>query len=191
MDQSLNNSHFTSLLRPTLEQIEEDERRNSAAYTKRVAIVKPEPTFRINPNRIPLELNYQHQSNVSIVGTRGIGGRIKGDSSVRRGLYGNAQLGYSGYPSGDYYNNDKNDNGRESEKNDNNKTSGKNDNDKSSEKDDNDKNSGKNDKSEKSSKSGDDNHFQSSNNTLFISASINIGSATKSENNSKFDIIDL
>ncbi|CAG8446568.1 9826_t:CDS:2 [Dentiscutata heterogama] len=37
---------------------EEDERINSAAYTTRIAVVRPEPTYRMNPNRIDVDLQF-------------------------------------------------------------------------------------------------------------------------------------
>ncbi|CAG8449317.1 18304_t:CDS:2 [Racocetra fulgida] len=37
---------------------EEDERINSAAYTTRIAVVRPEPTYRINPNIIDVDLQF-------------------------------------------------------------------------------------------------------------------------------------
>src|SRR5436190_15420249 len=43
-------------LLPTPEQIAEDEIRNSAAYTKRTAVVRPEPSYKMNPNRISVDM---------------------------------------------------------------------------------------------------------------------------------------
>src|SRR6266540_3871379 len=43
-------------LGPTPEQISEDERRNSAAYTTRTAVVRPEPSYKMNPNRISVDI---------------------------------------------------------------------------------------------------------------------------------------
>ncbi|GES95898.1 hypothetical protein RCL_jg261.t1 [Rhizophagus clarus] len=37
---------------PTPEQVAEDERRNSAAYTRRTTVVHPKPSYKINPNHI-------------------------------------------------------------------------------------------------------------------------------------------
>ncbi|CAG8453028.1 22335_t:CDS:2 [Dentiscutata erythropus] len=37
---------------------EEDERINSAAYTTRIAVIRPEPTYRMNPNRIDVGLQF-------------------------------------------------------------------------------------------------------------------------------------
>ncbi|CAB4389335.1 unnamed protein product [Rhizophagus irregularis] len=42
---------------PTPEQIAEDERRNSAAYTIRTAVVRPEPSYKMNPNRISVDMS--------------------------------------------------------------------------------------------------------------------------------------
>ncbi|CAI2189384.1 11705_t:CDS:2, partial [Funneliformis geosporum] len=42
-------------LGPTPEQVEDDERRNSAAYTTRTAVVRPEPSYKMNLNRISFE----------------------------------------------------------------------------------------------------------------------------------------
>ncbi|CAG8442131.1 13756_t:CDS:2 [Cetraspora pellucida] len=44
------------MLHPSID--EEDERINSAAYTTRIAVVRPEPTYRINPNRIDVDLQF-------------------------------------------------------------------------------------------------------------------------------------
>ncbi|CAG8544893.1 4201_t:CDS:2, partial [Scutellospora calospora] len=38
---------------------EEDERINSAAYTTRIAVIRPEPTYKMNPNRIDVTGNLQ------------------------------------------------------------------------------------------------------------------------------------
>jgi hypothetical protein len=42
---------------PTPEQIAEDERRNFAAYTRRTAVVRPEPSYKMNPNRISVNMS--------------------------------------------------------------------------------------------------------------------------------------
>ncbi|RIA80627.1 hypothetical protein C1645_810371 [Glomus cerebriforme] len=41
---------------PTPEQIAEDEMRNSAAYTRRTAVIRPEPSYKMNPNRISVDI---------------------------------------------------------------------------------------------------------------------------------------
>ncbi|GBC07516.1 hypothetical protein RclHR1_07500001 [Rhizophagus clarus] len=42
---------------PTPEQVAEDERRNSAAYTRRTTVVRPEPSYKMNPNRISVDMS--------------------------------------------------------------------------------------------------------------------------------------
>ncbi|CAG8485845.1 5064_t:CDS:2 [Cetraspora pellucida] len=51
------------MLHPSID--EEDERINSAAYTTRIAVVRPEPTYRINPNRIDVDLQFGTARNDS------------------------------------------------------------------------------------------------------------------------------
>ncbi|CAG8495373.1 6605_t:CDS:2 [Diversispora eburnea] len=106
-------------------RFQEDERRNSAAYTKRIAIIKPEPIFRINPNRMPIELQYNNFNNNFNNSIR----RIRGSGKIGKGLNDNVQLRHSGYSSGDYYDNEKdgkNENNDKYENNDKNKNNEKN-----------------------------------------------------------------
>lgn len=53
------------LLYPSVD--EEDERINSAAYTTRIAVIRPEPTYRMNPNRIDVDLQFVRNDNEKIM----------------------------------------------------------------------------------------------------------------------------
>ncbi|CAG8566454.1 5319_t:CDS:2, partial [Acaulospora colombiana] len=91
-------------LHPTPEQIEEDERRNSAAYTTRMAVVKPEPTYRMNPNR--LSVGY-YNNNLIRGGLRGNG--YLGGVREKGGKRGGATMDNLGANSGKLGDDDKND----------------------------------------------------------------------------------
>ncbi|CAG8668201.1 16767_t:CDS:2 [Acaulospora morrowiae] len=82
----------------TPEQIEEDERINSAAYTTRMTVVKPEPTYRIN--RLPVEY-YDDNSIEKFRGGGYLGGvkekgGLKGELVADSGNLGGDGIGNEG-----------------------------------------------------------------------------------------------